>query len=103
LTFLVTDYGQPFTPAGFTNKFRDWCREAGLPKGLSPHGLRKAMCRRLAEAGCTPNEIMAIGSHKSFAEVTRYTEAASRARLAGYAMRNIAVAERRTRDGKPDA
>jgi integrase len=54
LTFLVTDYGQPFTPAGFTNKFREWCREAGLPKGLSPHGLRNAMCRRVAEAGCTP-------------------------------------------------
>jgi hypothetical protein len=35
LTFLVTDYGQPFTPAGFTNKFREWCREAGLPKGAS--------------------------------------------------------------------
>jgi integrase len=99
LTCLVTEYGQPFTPAGFTNKFRDWCREAGLPKGLSPHGLRKAMCRRLAEAGCTPNEIMAISGHKSLAEVTRYTEAASRARLASHAMRNIALAETRTRDG----
>jgi integrase len=89
LTFLVTEYGWPFTPAGFTNWFRDRCADAGLPKGLSPHGLRKAMCRRLAEAGCTPHEIMAISGHKSLAEVTRYTEAASRARLASDAMRTI--------------
>jgi len=103
LTFLVTEYGQPFTPAGFTNWFRDKCAEAGLPKGLSPHGLRKAMCRRLAEARCTPHQIMAISGRKSLAEVTRYTEAASRKRLAGDAMRTIAKAERRTGNGKPDA
>jgi integrase len=103
LTFLVTEYGQPFTPAGFTNWFRDRCAFAGLPTGLSPHGLRKAMCRRLAEAGCTPHAIMAISGHKSLAEVTRYTEAASRLRLARDAMRTITVAERRTRNGKPDA
>jgi integrase len=103
LTFLVTEHHQPFTPAGFTNWFRDKCALAGLPRGLSPHGLRKAMCRRLAEAGCTPHEIMAISGHKSLAEVTRYTEAANRTRLAGDAMRTIAAAERRTRNGKPDA
>lgn len=96
LTFLITEYGHPFSPAGFTNWFRDRCEEAGLPKGLSPHGLRKAMCRRLAEAGCTPHEIMAISGHRSFTEVTRYTEAANRAQLAGDAMRMIGVAKRRT-------
>jgi integrase len=42
LTFLVTEYGQPFTPAGFTNWFREKCSFAGLHAGLSPHGLRKA-------------------------------------------------------------
>jgi len=103
LTFLVTEYDRSFSPAGFTNKFRDWCSEAGLPKGLSPHGLRKAMCRRLAEAGSTPHEIMAISGHKSLTEVTRYTEAANRLRLAGDAMRTVAEVERRTRNGKPDA
>jgi integrase len=103
LTFLVTEYGQPFTPAGFTNWYRDRCVDAGLPNGLSPHGLRKSMCRRLAEAGCTPHEIMAISGHKSLAEVTRYTEAASRAPLAAGAMRTIAKLKRRTQNGKPDA
>lgn len=86
LSFLVTAQGRPFTPPGFTNWFRDMVREAGLPDGLSPHGLRKATCRRLAEAGCTPHQIMAISGHRSLAEVTRYTVAAGRKDLAAQAM-----------------
>lgn len=86
MTFLVTAQGKPFTPAGFTNWFRDMVREAKLPDGLSPHGLRKATCRRLAEAGCTPHQIMAISGHRSPAEVTRYTVAAGRKQLASQAM-----------------
>ncbi|RRH74819.1 tyrosine-type recombinase/integrase [Falsigemmobacter faecalis] len=81
-SFITTAKGEPFTPAGFTNWFRDMCKEAGLPKGLSPHGVRKATCRRLAEAGCTPHQIMAISGHKSLSEVTRYTAAANRRDLA---------------------
>ena len=42
LTFLVTQWGKPFTPAGFGKLFRRWCDQAGLPKGCSAHGLRKA-------------------------------------------------------------
>jgi integrase len=86
LTFLLTAQGKPFTPAGFTNWFRDCAVAAELPKGLSPHGLRKAICRRLAEAGCTPHEIMAISGHQTLKEVTRYTVAADRAKLAQRAM-----------------
>ncbi|MVA47758.1 tyrosine-type recombinase/integrase [Agrobacterium vitis] len=82
MTFLTTAQGKPFTPAGFTNWFRDMTKEAGLPDKLSPHGLRKAACRRLAEAGCTPHQIMAISGHQSLDEVTRYTVAASRRELA---------------------
>ena len=51
-TFLVTDYGRPFTAAGFGGWFRDRCDEAGLPQ-CSAHGLRKAFLRRMAEAGCS--------------------------------------------------
>jgi integrase len=55
LTFLTTSFGKPFTGcrlhqpvSGFTNRFRQACNAAGLPKGTSPHGLRKAAARRLA-------------------------------------------------------
>jgi integrase len=101
LTFLVTEYGKSFSPAGFTNWFRDKCAEAGLPAGLSSHGLRKAMCRRLAEQGCTPHQIMSISGHRTLGEVTRYTDAANRTRLARGAMNNMIRA--RTSNGKPDA
>lgn len=98
LTFLLTAKGKPFTPAGFTNWFHECVVAAGLPAGLSPHGLRKAVCRRLAEAGCSPHEIMSVSGHKTLSEVTRYTVAANRARLAVDAMGKI---EARTETVKP--
>lgn len=89
LTFLVASNGRPFTAAGFGNAFRDYCRAAGLPSECAAHGLRKAAARRLAEAGCTAHEIMAITGHKTLREVTRYTEAADRHGLAKTAMAKI--------------
>ena len=85
MTFLMTERGAPFTSAGFGNWFRDRCNEAGLPQ-CSAHGLRKLAATRLAEAGCSEREIMAITGHKSFAEVSRYVEAARQSRLAEQAM-----------------
>ncbi|MGX5773920.1 tyrosine-type recombinase/integrase [Methylorubrum zatmanii] len=85
LVFLVTEYGKPFTTAGFGNKFKDWCVEAGLPH-CSAHGCRKATAARLAERGATPHQIMAITGHKSLEEVERYTRAAQMAGLADSAM-----------------
>ena len=85
LTFLITDYGKPFTVAGFGNRFREWCNAAGLPH-CSAHGLRKATAARLAERGATPHEIMSITGHRSLDEVERYTRAAQQAKLADRAM-----------------
>ena len=53
MTFLITEYGKPFTANGFGNKFKDWCRQADLPH-CSAHGVRKATSTALAEAGATP-------------------------------------------------
>ena len=100
LTFLVTEFGKPFAPAGFGNWFRDQCNEAGLPKHCSAHGLRKAACRRLAEAGCTAHQIAAISGHASLREVERYTKAVDQARLAKDAIRKEQL---RTSSGKPGA
>lgn len=89
LTFLVTERGVPFTPNGFYMRFREWVRAAGLPDGRSPHGLRKAAARRMAEAGCTAHQIAAITGHKTLAEVQRYTRAADQRRLAEDAVRHL--------------
>lgn len=82
LTFLMTEAGAPFTPNGFYMRFREWARAAGLADGRSPHGLRKAAARRLAEAGCTAHQIAAVTGHKTLGEVQRYTRAADQERLA---------------------
>ena len=90
LTFLMTAYGAPFTEAGFTNWFRDMVKEAGLPLGLSPHGLRKAACVRLADAGRSATDIMSISGHRNLAEVQTYVEAANRRKAAKASMESVA-------------
>jgi integrase len=85
LTFLTTVAGKPFTAAGFGYWFRKQCMAAGL-RGFSAHGLRKAGCRRLAEAGCSEKQIAAWSGHRSLAEVARYTKAADQEVLAKAAM-----------------
>lgn len=74
LTFLIKAFGKGFTPEGFGNWFRDRCDEASL-KHCSAHGLRKAAVSRLAELGCSTQEIMAITGHTTLKEVKRYTAA----------------------------
>jgi integrase len=103
LTFLTTAFGKPFTAAGFSNWFRAACSQAGLPRGTSAHGLRKAACRRLAEAGCSANQIAAISGHKSLSEVERYTIAANQERMARMGLAKlIAEAKARTGNVKPE-
>ena len=84
-TYLVTEFGRPFSADGFGNRFRKWCDEAGLPH-CSAHGLRKAGSARLAELGASDREIMAITGHQTAKEVDRYTKGARQKKLAASAM-----------------
>ena len=88
VTFLINERGRGFSPKRFSQWFGEQCRAIGL-KGISAHGLRKAACRRLAEAGCSANEIAAISGHVSLREVERYTRAADQARMARNAMARV--------------
>jgi len=80
-TFLATRKGGTRKPESLGNAMRRWCDEAGLSVCTS-HGLRKACARRLAEAGATSHEVMAVTGHKTLALVQLYTDAASREGLA---------------------
>src|SRR5262249_40485075 len=71
---------------GFGQFMSDAIRKAGLPPYCKAHGLRKAAARRLAEAGCSAHEIMAVTGHKTLSEVERYTRAAEQERLNAAAM-----------------
>jgi len=85
-TFLVTDYGRPFTAAGFGGWFRERCDEAGLPH-CAAHGLRKCFLRRMAEAGCSEEFIASISGHRDMREIRVYTAAANKARMADAGMK----------------
>lgn len=89
LTFLVTEAGKPFTANGFYMRFKKWVEAAGLPAGRSPHGLRKAAARRLAESGCSVSMIASITGHRTLAEVQRYTVAADQVRMAREAVQHL--------------
>jgi len=64
MTFLITEYGKPFTANGLGNKFKDWCCQAHLPH-CSAHAVRKATSTALADAGATPHVIMAVTGHQT--------------------------------------
>ena len=85
MTFLMTEKDAPFTAQGFTNWFRKECDVAGL-RHCSFHGLRKSAATRLANAGCSTDQIKSITGHKSLVEVARYTRAADQQRLARQAL-----------------
>ncbi|MFA7585596.1 MAG: site-specific integrase [Novosphingobium sp.] len=89
LTYLITQKGKPFEAASFGNWFRDRCNEAGLPH-CSAHGLRKAMSRRLAEAGATTLQGRAVTGHKTDAMFAHYAAAANREKLADEALDRVA-------------
>lgn len=88
MTYLETARGRPRSANSLTGSMAVWVRMAGLEaadehgRHLNCHGLRKAMGRRLAEAGCTPHQIMAWLGHTDLKQVTTYTAAMDRARSA---------------------
>lgn len=92
MIYLVTEFGKPFTVAGFGNKMRDWCNQAGLPH-CSAHGLRKAGATFAAENGATEHQLMAIYGWSSPKQAAHYTRNASRRRMAGDGMRLLVMKE----------
>ena len=90
LTFLTTARGKPWSPGAFRKAFRQWADEAGL-QGFSAHGLRKAGCRRLAEAECSAPQIAAFSGHLSLEMVQHYIVDADQAAMAEAAANKVAT------------
>lgn len=98
LTFLVTEFGKPFSAKGFGAKFRAWCDEAGLPH-CTAHGLRKAGAVIAAHNGATPHQLMAIFGWRTLKEAERYTRAAEQKRIAVTAMPLLIAGRRENENG----
>ncbi len=94
LTYLVTEFGKPFTSNGFGNRLRKWCDAAGLPH-CSAHGLRKAGATIAAENGATEYELMAIYGWETAKEAARYTRKVRREKLSDGAMHLLVPAQNR--------
>ena len=92
LTFLVNDFERPFTDAGFGNKFRQWCNEAGL-RHCTAHGLRKAGATIAAENGATSRQLMAVFGWSSLNMAELYARSADQKRLAESAMHMLEARE----------
>ncbi|MGB8629479.1 MAG: tyrosine-type recombinase/integrase, partial [Xanthobacteraceae bacterium] len=82
MTFLVNDNGAQYSGNRFSEQFRVWCNEAGLPRDCVFHGLRATGCTILADAGCSNHEIAAWSGHKTLKQVEGYTRGANQRRLA---------------------
>lgn len=87
-TYLVTQYGKPWSPNGFGNWFRDRCDEAGLPE-CTAHGLRKIGAVRAAENGATEQQMMAIFGWDSPKLAAYYAKKANQKKMAGEAMHKL--------------
>lgn len=89
LTLLVTNAGRAYHPNHLSNRFREWCDEAGLPQRCVIHGLRHHMGAQLAERGRTTLQIAAVLGHSSTRMAEHYTKEASRKRLSRDAMKGM--------------
>jgi integrase len=89
VSILVNARGGAFTSPRLGKRLAEAIAKAGLPTRCVVHGLRKAAARRLADAGCTAHQIMAITGHRSLAEVARYTRDAEQRALAVAAMARL--------------
>jgi integrase len=86
---IKTEAGIAFTVAGFSDWFRDAITAGGLPLDCKPHGLRHLAGVRMAEAGCTDEEMMAILGHRSVSSLRIYTKGAQQRRLAENAITKL--------------
>jgi integrase len=94
-TYLVTEFGKPFTANGFGNKMREWCDQAGLPECTS-HGLRKLCLTRLADVeGMDVLSLAAISGHKDLRELQIYIDTADRKLRARRAIELLEKAQKR--------
>jgi integrase len=85
LAYITTNAGTIFPPTSCYQWFKRACCDAGLPH-CSPHGLRHAASRKMAEAGVNALGIASVTGHRSLNEVTRYTRSADQRRLAAQAI-----------------
>jgi integrase len=96
VTLIGDANGRPIKRATLTLLMKKAAESARLPTRCVPHGLRKAIMRRLAESGSSAKEIASISGHRTLKEIERYTAAADQVRLSKAAMAKLRGDKKRT-------
>ncbi|MEM7529078.1 MAG: tyrosine-type recombinase/integrase [Pseudomonadota bacterium] len=78
MLFLQTRDGRPRSSKSLGSDMSGWAQAAGLPTGLSTHGLRKARQIELAEMGWSDKQRMAWAGHATEQESVAYARQADR-------------------------
>lgn len=81
LTYLVTEFGKPFSVKGLGNRISDWWRQAGMGH-LTSHSVRKGLATDVAHNEATDSMLEAMFGWKDGKTSKIYTRSAERARLA---------------------
>lgn len=82
LSLFGDERGKPVKRNSMTTFMRKAIADAGLDDRCKPHGLRKAIMRRMAEGGASTKQMAAVSGHKTLKEIERYTAAAAQPGLA---------------------
>jgi len=90
LAFICGAHGNPYTKESFGNQFKSACKQAGVDEGKkAAHGLRKIAATRLAEAGCSEYELMAVFGWKDPKMAAHYVQEANRKKLSRQAFEKL--------------
>ncbi|MCJ8520745.1 integrase [Pseudorhizobium tarimense] len=81
LTYLVTEFGKPFSVKGLGNRISYWFRQAHLPH-LTSHSVRKGLATDVAQNEATDSMLEAMFGWRDAKTSKIYTRNAERARLA---------------------
>ncbi len=96
MTILTTAKGLPWaSPVSFATMFSREVRRHVELTGCVFHGLRKEAASRLAEAGCTVHEIMAVTGHSSLQMIQHYSRQAGQRGMASAAILKLDVRNRK--------
>lgn len=74
--------GKPLSGDGLGNWIREAAKLAGIEGTRGPHGLRKAACRHLIEAGCDTETARAISGHADDGELKTYIKSVNQVKMA---------------------
>jgi integrase len=91
LAFIAGPSGQAISGDRLGRLFRTWCDDAGLPAQMTAHGGRKALVRRLVEAGVPEADIAAVTGHMDYSLIRHYGKAHNKEKGAERAFAKLAA------------